>query len=78
MQAVNEQLKAYFLEPELPCLNGRRTLGVFQGGYRYHLGLAYEKTRDYAHAKETLELTLRPAPAQAEQIREALAENTGR
>jgi hypothetical protein len=70
-------LKVHFLEPELPCLNGRRTLGVFQGGYRYHRGLASERTRNYAHANEQLALTLRPAPAQAEQIREALAENTG-
>jgi len=47
--------------------------------YHYHLGLAYQKTRDYAHAKEQLEraLTLRSEPVQADKIRRALVENTG-
>jgi len=47
--------------------------------YHYHLGLAYQKNRDYAHAKEQLEraLTLHPTPVEADKIRKAVAENTG-
>jgi Flp pilus assembly protein TadD len=47
--------------------------------YHYHLGLAYQKTKDSAHAKEQLEraLELHPAPQQAGEIRKALGENAG-
>jgi regulator of sirC expression with transglutaminase-like and TPR domain len=41
--------------------------------------LAYQKSGDYAHAKEQLEgaLGLHPTPSQADLIRKALAENSG-
>ena len=47
--------------------------------YHYHLGLAYQKTDDSAHAKEQLKraLELHPAPQQAGEIRKALGENAG-
>ena len=47
--------------------------------YHYHLGLAYQKTDDAAHAKEQLEraLELHPAPQDAGKIRKALGENAG-
>jgi len=47
--------------------------------YHYHLGLAYQKTGDDAHAKQELEraLQLHPAPEQAGEIRRALAEKAG-
>ncbi len=47
--------------------------------YHYHLGLAYQKTDDSAHAKEQLEraLELHPAPQDADKIRKALGENAG-
>jgi Tfp pilus assembly protein PilF len=47
--------------------------------YHYHLGLAYEKTGDLAHAKEqfSLALGLHPAADQAGEIRKALAQNNG-
>jgi cellulose synthase operon protein C len=47
--------------------------------YHYHLGMAYQKTDDPAHAKEQLEraLELRPPPTQAGMMRKALAQNAG-
>ena len=47
--------------------------------YHHHLGMAYQKTGDYARAKVQLEraLELRPAPQQADEIRKALSENSG-
>jgi Flp pilus assembly protein TadD len=47
--------------------------------FHYHLGLAYQKTGDYAHAKEQLKraLELRPVPRDAGEIRKALGETTG-
>jgi Flp pilus assembly protein TadD len=48
--------------------------------YHYHLGLAYQKTGDYAHAKEQFQLALglHPAPDEAGEISKALGENTAR
>jgi tetratricopeptide (TPR) repeat protein len=47
--------------------------------YHFHLGLAYQKTGDYADAKEQLNLALglHPAPDQAGAIHKALSENSG-
>jgi Flp pilus assembly protein TadD len=47
--------------------------------YHFHLGLAYQKTNDSAHAKQQLEraLELRPAQQQAGEIRKALGQNAG-
>jgi Flp pilus assembly protein TadD len=43
--------------------------------YRYHLGMAYQKNKDEARAREQFEraLQLNPQPSQLEQIRKALA-----
>jgi tetratricopeptide (TPR) repeat protein len=47
--------------------------------YHYHLGLAYLKQDDSAHAKEEFQraLQLKPVPAQADEIRKVLAESAG-
>jgi Flp pilus assembly protein TadD len=47
--------------------------------FHYHLGLAYQKTNDSAHAKEQFEraMELHPAPQQADEIRKALGKNAG-
>ena len=44
--------------------------------YHYHIGLAYQKANDRAHAKEHLERVLKLSPnyARVEEIRNALAE----
>ena len=44
--------------------------------YHYHLGMAYEKSNDYAQAKKQLEDTLEISPnyAQADEIRKLLSE----
>jgi tetratricopeptide (TPR) repeat protein len=47
--------------------------------YHYHLGLAYQKTKDSVQAREQLEraLKLHPSPEQEAEIRKALSENAG-
>ena len=46
--------------------------------YHYHLGVAYQKNNDHAHAEEQLEraLQLNQPRSQAEEIRQALAGNS--
>jgi Flp pilus assembly protein TadD len=47
--------------------------------YHYHLGVAYEKNNDYAHAREQFRraLELNPPQSQADEIRTALAAIAG-
>ncbi len=47
--------------------------------YHYHMGMAYQKANDSAHATEQLKraLELHPSPQQATEIRKALSENAG-
>jgi tetratricopeptide (TPR) repeat protein len=74
---------AYYYQGMFPLAVSTLQMAVKEGQanatYHYHLGLAYQKTVDFAHAKEHLEraLELHPTPQQAGEIRKALAENAG-